>query len=123
MTRRAFVGILFAVATLALPSPSRAQFNMMKIRQVFPGTTALPNAQYIMLQMYSAGQTQVTGHSVTVYDATGAVAATFTFAADVANGANQAYILLATTDAQTLFGISADLVTTAAITPAGGMAC
>jgi len=121
MMRRVLVASL--AAALAVPSMASATFHLIKIVEIFPGSAGDPNAQYIMLQMYSAGQDLVSGHSVTVYDATGAVAGTFTFAGNVANGASQDYILLATTEAETLFSVTADLVITSVIAAAGGKVC
>jgi uncharacterized protein (TIGR03382 family) len=95
----------------------------MQITEVFPGTNAQPNAQYIELQMYSAGQNVVSGHTVTVFDAAGTQVMTYTFAANVASGTNQSTILIATTQAQTLFGVTADLIMTPTIPAAGGKVC
>ena len=117
----AVVGAVWLVATQV--SPASATFHLMKIREIFPGTTAAPGAQYVMLQMYFAGQNLVSGHFIRVFDAGGATVATFTFAANVANGADQATILIATTDAQTLFGITADLLMTPVLPVTGGAVC
>src|SRR5215470_12348804 len=122
MTKRV-VAAAIAAAVLVLPSASPATFHDNKIREIFAGYSGDPNAQYVMLQMFSSGQNLVSGHSVTFYDASGAVAGAFTFASDVANGANQSYILLATTQAETFFSITADLVITPVMTPSGGKVC
>ncbi len=108
---------------LLTATPAAATFHLVKVVEVFPGTTADPTAQYVMLQMYFPGQTFVTGHALSLFDGTGMPMGTFTFAADVPNGADLATILIATADAQALFGITADLTMTAAIAPAGGAAC
>ena len=110
--------------TLGLAAtPARAAFHFMKVVEFFPGTSASPDAQYVVLQMYFAGQNFVATHRVTVFDATGTNVGTFTFAGDVANGANQAKILIATPAAQTLFGITADLAMTLVIPLRGGKIC
>lgn len=66
---------------------AEASFHLMKVVQVFPGTAAAPNAQYVMIQMYTGGQNQLSGHQISVFDASGAAIQNFTFSAAVANGA------------------------------------
>jgi hypothetical protein len=98
-------------------------FHLIKIREVYAGSADKPTSQFIELQMYAANQAFLAGHSVTVYDASGAEAGSFTFTSTAANSANQAYLLLATTDAQTEFGVTADLVMTPVLTRGGGKVC
>ena len=105
-----------ALAILAglVASPLSANFHFMNIVQVFGGPPAAPNAQYVMLQMWTGGQNVVGGHALTVYNGDGSLAATLPFPAspggDVANGANQATILIGTAEAQTFFGVTMDLL-------------
>ncbi len=108
---------------LLTAAPAAATFHLMKIVEVFPGTAADPAAQYVMLQMFFPGQNLVNGHSLSIFDGAGMPMGTFTFGADVSNGADLATILIATPDAQALFGIMPDLTMSAAIDPAGGAAC
>jgi hypothetical protein len=112
---------LFSATTWA--PPAGAAFHLIKVKEVFPGNSSSPNAHFIELQMYAAGQTQVGGHPVTVYDSTGALVGTFTFGSSVPNGADQATILVATTEAQTYYGVTADLIMTPVIAPSGGAVC
>ena len=122
MLRRS--GLFFLLAAILFPTQLPAAFHLMSIKEVFPGTAAAPNARYVMLQMYFPGQNFVAGHPVIFYDATGTPTNTFTFTDNVANGSDQATILIATAEAQALFGITPDLVmTAAAMTPAGGKVC
>ncbi|MBI1814738.1 MAG: hypothetical protein HYR72_07160 [Deltaproteobacteria bacterium] len=124
MARRLFWSAIFATLCVpALAPPAFGSFHLMKIVEVFPGTSGSPNAQYVMLQMYSAGQNLVSGHFLRVYNATGGTVATFTFGANVGNGATQSTILIATAEAATLFGISKDLTMTAVLPLAGGAVC
>ena len=90
---------------------------------MFPGTAAQPNAQYIVLQMYDANQQFVNGYTVAIFDATRHAVTSFTFPANVPNGAGQAKILIATPEAETLFGVTADLAMTASLPLAGGAVC
>src|SRR6476620_4463734 len=105
------VGLLAAVLAL----PAWASFHLMKVVEVFPGTAASPSAQYVVIQMYASGQNLVGGHALTVFNGAGAVVGTFTFTGNVANGANQAKILIATSQAESFFGINADLMMSASM--------
>ncbi|MGH6960710.1 MAG: hypothetical protein ACREE7_09520, partial [Dongiaceae bacterium] len=116
---RSFVAALL----LAASAPADAIFHLMSIREVYVGPVVDANAQYVELQMYSAGQNFVDGHSLTFYGPTGTLLGTVTFTADVANGPSQAYIFVATNEAVTKFGVAADLVMTPLLDPVGGKVC
>jgi len=123
--RRASVVSGLALFALLAASPARANFHLVKVVEVFTGTEAAPDAQYVMLQAYSAGQNVLTGHSVQVYDTDGVLipGGTFAFSSGVLNSSNQMTILLATSAAQTFFNMSADLTIPAILPPGGGMVC
>ncbi|HKY35656.1 MAG TPA: hypothetical protein VJN18_06955 [Polyangiaceae bacterium] len=110
-------------ASLLLTLRADAAFHLMSIVEVFPGTATAPTAQFIELQMYAAGQNLVAGHSITVHDASGTIVGTFSFPGNVSNGANQARVLIATSQAQTTFGVTANLTMTSSIALAGGKVC
>ncbi len=114
---------LFAVALA--PASASASFHFMKIVEVFAGTAAAPNAQYVVLQMYAAGQNMVGTHSIIVYNAAGTEVGRFTFTGSVPIGTDQSKILIATPEATTFFGglVTADLAMTAIIPRAGGKVC
>ena len=114
---------LAVVAALGMPALASASQHLMRIVEIFPGTAAQPNAQYIVLQMYDANQEFVAGYTTTIYDAMDSALTSFTFPGNVPNGMGQAKILLATTEAQTLFSVTADLLMTASLPLAGGAAC
>jgi len=116
---------LLALALILGSGSSMANFHLMKVVEVFPGTAAAPNAQYVVIQMYSGGQNQVGGHQITVFDSAGTAVGggTFTFAAAVGSGANQAKILIATTEAQTFFNVTANLIMTPVLPAGGGKVC
>lgn len=114
---------VLVLSALFLLVPAHADFHFMKIVEVFAGTAAAPNAQYVVLQMYVGGQQFVSGHAITVHSASGSQVASFAFPGDVANGANQATILVATPDAQAFFDIDADLTMPAALAAGGGRVC
>lgn len=114
---------VLVLSALFLMVPAHAEFHFMKIVEVFAGTPAAPNAQYVVLQMYVGGQQFVAGHAITVHSASGSQVASVSFPGDVANGANQATILVATADAQGFFDIDADLTMPAALAAGGGRVC
>jgi hypothetical protein len=121
---------MLALFGLVLPAPSAAVFHQMLIVEIFPGGTGTllsppAEAQYLMLQMYAGGQTQVSGHVVTVYNAAGTLTGTFTFTSDLANGDSQDTVLLGTTEADAFFSLTSDLSLGAgpAFDPSGGKIC
>lgn len=118
-----FVAKVVALVVLFAARSAWAAFHLMSVTEVFPGTSAAPNAQYIELQMWSGGQNLVSGHPVQIFDANGTMIASATFAGNVASGTNQATILIATTEAVTLFGVTPDLTIAAALPLAGGKVC
>jgi cysteine-rich repeat protein len=100
-----------------------AAFHEIHVQEVFAGSAAHPNAQYVFLQAYSSNQNAVTGHSVLTFNAAGAPTGTFTFSGSVGNPADQMTILVATADAATIFNLTADLAMTPVLSPAGGKVC
>jgi cysteine-rich repeat protein len=111
--------LLLALAVI----PANATFHLVKIVELFPGTAAAPDAQYVVLQMYASGQNLVQGHALTFFNADGEVVGSASFAGNVANGSNQAKVLIATTEAATFFGVQPDLVMDPDLLAAGGKAC
>lgn len=105
-------------------APAYAGFHFIAVKEVFAGSDAHPNAQYVLLQAYSGGQNAVGGHSVLTFDALGAPTGTFTFPAPpLGNFANQMTIFVATPDAATIFNLTVDLAMTPVLSPAGGKVC
>lgn len=121
--RAAFLIMVLLGAFIGASIPASANFHLMKIREVYAGGPDTPGAQFVELQMTSAGQTQVQGHSVRIYDSSGAVVSTFTFNSPVASSANGSSILVATPAAVTAFGVAADLSMTPVIPALGGKVC
>lgn len=128
MRRAALTGLL-AVA-ISLPSmlmavPAPAEFHLMSIREVFPGTSAQPGAEYVELQAYTSGQNFIAGHSVVFWNAAGFKAGTEAFGSSVPDGRNQMTVVMATPAAESLFGFSpADgAMAPGLIDPAGGAIC
>ncbi|MDQ3877821.1 MAG: hypothetical protein M3290_05655, partial [Actinomycetota bacterium] len=117
------------VATLAAgfmavwAPPAAATFHLIKVREVYAGSATDPMSQYVELQFYSANQIFLAGHKLTAYDATGKDVGDFTFTSIVSNAADQSYVLLATPQAESQFGVTADLAMTPVLTAAGGKVC
>jgi hypothetical protein len=102
MRLRTLGTILFvAGATLGTAPAALATFHKMSIREVYPGGSN--NGSYVELQMWTSGQDLVKGHHLVAYDAAGKVADDFAFAANVANGVNQATILIVDTNYPLVF--------------------
>jgi hypothetical protein len=110
-------------ACLHAAAPAYATFHDMKIQEIFPGSTTYPNQAYVTLQMYSAGQNFVDGHTLTLYGADGTIDDTSQFVDDVDNGQNQSTILIG--EAATVVGVAPDLVDSGLglMDPAGGAVC
>lgn len=129
MGGRRFVVVAIAamVGGLTVAPAAQASFHEISIREVYPGSVAQPDSDYVELQMYASGQNLVGGYGVTVYGANGSVAGTFTFPPypfSLPNGANQQTILIGDSGVQGAFVVTPDLTNTNfAVDPAGGAAC
>lgn len=124
--RRGAALLALAVAiTLVGAQSASATFHLIHIREVYPGSAADPLAEYVELQMYASGQEFVAGHVVRTYDASGSLVKTNTIDSNVANGASQRTVLLATPQAEAQFGVQADapLAPSGQLSPAGGAVC
>jgi Ca2+-binding RTX toxin-like protein len=120
VTAVALAAFLSAVSA----APALAVDHNIRIREVFAGaSTGNPNARFVELQMVAGGQNQVAGNVVRVYNSVGTEVGAFTFPANLAVGTNQSSILVATPQAQTLFGVTADLSMSAVIPRTGGQVC
>ncbi len=127
MSWRRIVATAAVLVTAVLGSASAAQaaFHLMQVREVYPGSAANPSSEYVVLQMWESGQNLVGGHTFHVFNSTGMEIGGGSFAGNVANGANQSTILLATPAAVAQFGVAADAALPAAGTldPSGGKFC
>jgi hypothetical protein len=116
---------LALVLALGVVRPAAATFHEIMIVQVFGGSDVAPDAQYVLLQMWAGGQEFVGGHKLRFFDAAGTelTLENATFSADVANGADNATILIATATAEQLFGVTADLLMRPSLRVDGGKIC
>jgi hypothetical protein len=78
----------------AWSSSASAAFHLMKVREVYPSSSIAADDGYVELQMLAPGQNAVAGHDVTTYDSTGGLIRTAIMGTSVAQGANQATILI-----------------------------
>jgi hypothetical protein len=125
---RALIGLLGAVVVAtAAPSVASASNHLIKIREVYAGSAAAPNSEYVELEMYAPGENFFNaGTSLTLYNAVGGTTETFIpSGTNPPNAQNQQRVLFANTGAQTEFSKTAGYTLTSpnAITDAGGAAC
>jgi hypothetical protein len=123
--RRRVMWMVLGVLVLGLlPASAAATFHEMWIREIYPGSAAQKNSEYVELQMWSAGQHLVEGHSISFYGLGGDPLGSETFSSKVASGANQSTVLAATSEAAGEFGVGPDLTIVAGkLDPAGGAVC
>jgi len=109
--------------TLAAPSAS-ATFHEVSIREVYPGSSTAPDSEYVELQMWASGQNLVAGHSIAVYNGSGALLGSATFSGNLSGSANQSTILAATAGATADFGVDADVgLPPGLLDPSAGAVC
>jgi hypothetical protein len=121
-----FLGVSIAAMLVVSAVPAAATFHLMQIREVYPGTLAAPEAEYVELQMWAPGQNLVAGHVLRSYDSSGVASSTSTstFTRDVLGEASQSTLLLATAQAESQFGVVADApLASGSLSPSGGAVC
>jgi hypothetical protein len=112
-----------------MPAPAGATFHLIKVEEVFPGTMAQPESDYVELQAYSPFQNQIQFGQVRVYNANGTTASTFPSVVPtgdpVSNNANNATALIADSGFGGAFpGVTPDRTDgTLDLSPAGGAVC
>lgn len=120
---RTLAGVVIGLVMCAAAGEARASFHLMQVVEVYGGAPSAPDAQYVVLQMYFGSQNFVGNTSVAVYSSAGVELGRFTFPGSLPGNASQAKILIATTQAQAQFGVTADLVMAPVIPAAGGKVC
>jgi hypothetical protein len=108
-----------------LAAPAQASFHLMKIREIFTGTSATSDADYIVLQATAAGQNLLMSHSVRFYQPDGTQLGACSFPSNPSAAANQQFYLAAQSPAVTMFGVAADCPYAAgnALQATGGAVC
>jgi len=117
--------VLAGLLCLLAAQPASATFHLIQVREVYPGSAAAPLAEYVELQMYDSGQEFVGGHVLRTYDKGGDLIEANVLGSDVANGANQRTVFVATPEAESQLGVQADaaLAPSGQLDPDGGAVC
>ncbi len=124
MRKKIALAALGVAGLILVAAPAAANFHIMRIVQVYAGDATHPDAQYVVLQMCVDNQNLLAGHDVGFFDSTGAAIGTpVAFANNLPNGASQTRVLVATSTAEALFELTADLRMPASILPVGGKLC
>jgi hypothetical protein len=123
--RLGLAALCSATALLVLAPAAQASFHLIKIREVFPGSTAHPQSGYVELQMYSAGENLVSNGNLKVYNSIGTVTETYTPTANVTHSANQSTVLIADSEYAQQFpsGPTPDFTDANLNLPASGAVC
>lgn len=122
----AIVGMTAVVSLLGWAPNASASFHEIKVREVFPGSVANPDSDYVVLQAYSAGQNIVSAGQLRIYNADGTTATTFMPSGNVASPSNQMTVLIADSTYATQFpmGAAPDFTTsTLNLSPSAGAVC
>jgi hypothetical protein len=126
--RRGLVTIAACAAVaLVVPGVAFADNHEVKLRELYAGSTASPNDEYVELQLYEPGENLFSEPGVTLhlYDASGNQTLAFHPPTDVPNAQSQRRALFATPTAATTFGVMPDYTLPAGdhINDAGGAVC
>jgi Ca2+-binding RTX toxin-like protein len=92
LTRIALVAGLAAVGAIGIVGSASASYHQNLIREVHEGGAT---GDYVELQAYAAGENLVAGKYINTYDGGGGLSSSTLLPNNVANGANQATILIA----------------------------
>lgn len=119
--RRALLSLATGLTAMLVAGTAAADYHVMKIVEVFAGAPNAPNAHYVQLQMYAAGQNQLQTHALYIFNAAGTEVGKVDLAM-VANGDDLANVLIGTASVNASLGVAPDF-TMPALTPAGGKVC
>jgi hypothetical protein len=119
------VALLASLVALVAAAPAQASFHLIKVREVFPGTVAHPESDYVELQMYASAQNLVNLGDLEVLNSAGAVTSHFSPGSTVSHSANQSTVLIANTSFSAQFPSIAPDFTDGGLDldPAGGAVC
>jgi hypothetical protein len=107
MRRMLHVPLLSALALVLMTQRADATFHLNLIAELYPGSYAKPDAQYVMLRSQSPLQNRIAGKAIITFNPDGTRGPDFgTFTTDSANTASGARYLMTTSSAQTLFGFT-----------------
>ncbi len=107
MRRLLQILLLSALVLVSMTQRADATFHIMVIAELYPGSYANPDAQYVMLQSLASFQNQIGGKAIITFNPDGTRGPDFgTFAANSTNTASGAHYLMTTSAAQTFFGFT-----------------
>src|SRR4051794_34305572 len=109
---------LAGAAVMLFAARASASYHLNKIVQVFAGSPSAPNASYVLIQAYAQDQNFLAGHAIKIFDAAGAEIGNVDLA-NVANGADQAYVLIGTSSVNAAFGVAPDFTLPASLSQTG----
>lgn len=118
--RRPSLLLIVLGASILLPASASANFHLVKISEVYPGTPGDPESTFVELQAYQAGQNQLMGHQILFKDMNGDNIDTMAFGGNAPNAQSQRTILMSgssvsgSDDVKNIAGL---------ILPAGGAIC
>jgi hypothetical protein len=113
-------------AALLVPGAALASNHLVKIREVYAGSSAHPGDEYVEVQLYASAENFFANEiSLKLYNAAGGVTSTFMPTTNPPNGQSQRRVLFASATAQSTFSKSAGYTLTAGdhIPNAGGAVC
>jgi hypothetical protein len=125
-------GVVLAAACsmlLLMAGSASATFHLIKVKEVFPGTAAQPDSDYVELQAYAPFQNQIQFGQLRIFNANGTTASTFPSVVPtgdpVSNNANNATALIADSGFGAVFsGVTPDRTdSNLDLSPAGGAVC
>lgn len=121
---RGLAAAVFA-AYLLWAGPALAPYHVLVIEEIFFGSEAAPNAQYVMLRTLAIFQVFVDNQKITVQTADGTAAADFGEFDAITNVRTDAgvAILMGTPEAEALFGVTMDKVTSGRLVQPDGRIC
>jgi hypothetical protein len=124
MRRAPHLLIVLAFVLAGALGSAEANFHLMIIEEVYPGSHLHPDAQYVVMRSTAAGQNVLTGHEIRTYDAAGVQLADFgIFNRNPANIASGARYIMATAAAVALFQFTATTVVTGSLPFPDGRIC
>jgi Dockerin type I domain len=119
-----FAGIGAALVLVLLPSAAWATFHVARISEIMTSYGGDSAVQFVEMEMLAAGQTQLTGSKLNVFDADGSFVATaVTLDHTVGSGAGRAW-LMGTPAFETASGLQVDFeFPDGSLPTGGGMVC
>ena len=93
--------LIAGTGVLVSAQDASAAFHIMRVYNIMGGANGDSNIQFVELRMADPGQNFIGTHDICFYDASGAPYARFTFPASVANGSDEASILVGTSEFDT----------------------